>query len=56
MKSSQVLTYMRQTIDAKGFTEGPFGLRKLEGLQETSAPEVVSGRIKKVEFMLEAIS
>lgn len=25
MKSSRVLTYMRQTIDAKGFTEEPFG-------------------------------
>lgn len=47
MNSSRVLTYMRQTIDAKGFTEEPFGLRKLEELQETSAPEVVTGRNKK---------
>lgn len=52
---SQVLSYRRQTIDAKKFTVGPFRLRKSEGLQETSAPEVITERNKEVEFMLEAI-
>lgn len=33
---------MRQTIDAKGFREGPCGLRRLEGLDEMNVPEVVT--------------
>lgn len=40
----------------KRVTEGPFQLRWLEELQETSAFEIVTGRNKEVEFMLEAKS
>lgn len=50
------VTLDKSDYRCKRITEGPFQLRGLEELQETSASKIVTGRNKEVEFILEAKS